>query len=262
MKTRRIIGDILLILAIAFTVYLIAVMQHRISVVVLKDAYRRSFHYELIICAAFLLFALDVRFGFFTAMKPPVLKAVGWLLRIVVVLFVAALLFFFGRITVTSLKSTDAAAENVLVLGQALENGIPTADLHHRLNTAEDYLRAHPESRLILTGGNPDPDGHTEADVMHSLLTIRGIPENRMIEEDKAATTEENFRNAAQLIDPSEPAILVTSNYHMHRAMMTAEDAGFTNILPLPAPSTPLYYAANVTWEVLMEINELTLKMK
>ena len=32
-------------------------------------------------------------------------------------------------------------------------------------------------------------------------------------------------------------------------------------ILPLTAPSSPLFYAANVTWEVLMEINELTMRM-
>ena len=260
MKDGRIIGNILLILAVLFTIYLTAVMLHRISTVVLKDVYREVFQYELIICAAFLLFALDVRFGLFTAMRSPVLKAIGWGLRIAVVLVVAALLFFFGRITVNSLKDTDETAEHVLVLGQALEQGKPTADLLSRLNTAGDYLLAHPESTLVLTGGNPDADGNTEADIMRTLLQNRGVPEDRMIKEDKAATTIENFQNAARLIDPSEPTILVTSDYHMHRSMQTAKAAGFTNILPLTAPSSPLFYAANVTWEVLMEINELTMK--
>ena len=81
-----------------------------------------------------------------------------------------------------------------------------------------------------------------------------------MIEEDKAASTIENFQNAAQLIDPSKPTILVTGDYHMHRAMQTAKAAGFAYILPRPAHSSPLFYAANVTWEVLMEINEMTMK--
>lgn len=262
MKNRRIIGNILLILAVLFTAYLTAVMLHRISTVVLKDVYREAFQYELIFCAAFLLFALDVRFGLFTAMRSPVLKAVGWVLRIAVILFVAVLLFFFGRITINSLQDTDEAAEHVLVLGLALEHGKPTADLLSRLNTAEDYLLAHPESTLILTGGNPDANGNTEADVMRAILQDRGVPADRMIEEDKAASTIENFQNAARLIDPSAPTILITSDYHMHRAMQTAETAGFTNILPLTAPSSPLFYAANVTWEVLMEINELTMKKR
>lgn len=39
MKTRQIIGDVLLFLAAAFTVYLAVIMTRRINAVVLKDSY-------------------------------------------------------------------------------------------------------------------------------------------------------------------------------------------------------------------------------
>ena len=46
----------------------------------------------------------------------------------------------------------------------------------------------------------------------------------------------------------------------MDRAVQTAKSAGFTNILRLPAPSSFLGYGANVMSEVILELNELTLR--
>ena len=260
MKQMRIIGDILIILSLAFTIYLSAIMIPRINSVVLRDDYVKVFRYELFACALFLLFALDIRFGFFTGMKSKALKAIGWLLRIAVFCAVAVLLFFFGKICIGSRLNTAVPAKNVIVLGMALENGRPTDDLLSRLDTAEKYLQENPDSIAILTGGNPDESGKTEAAVMHDLMIERGIAEDRMILEDKADSTKTNFKYAAQLIDPEAPTVLISSDYHMDRAVQTAESAGFTNILRLPAPSSLITFGVNVMWEVAMELNELTLK--
>ena len=59
----RIIGDILLVLAVLLTADVLFVMPARIRAVVLKADYRKVFVYELILCAALLVFALDVRFS-------------------------------------------------------------------------------------------------------------------------------------------------------------------------------------------------------
>lgn len=258
MKARQIIADILILAAVVFTLYLSVIMVHRIRTVVLRDTYIRIFSYELIACAIFLLFALDLRFGFLTATNLIALKVVGWLVRIIVVLAFSVILFFVGKVTVGSFMRTAEPAEHVLVLGLALENGKPTADLISRLDTAENYWRANPESTLILTGGNPDRSGRTEAAVMRDILLERGVPEEKLTLEDQARTTKDNFRNAAQLIDPDEPVVLISSNYHMDRAVMTAKIAGFTHVLRLPAPSSALNFGANVMWEVVLEMNDLT----
>ncbi len=260
MQTRKIISDILILLSAAFTAYLSVIMTRRIGAVVLKDDYAAVFRYELAACAIFLLAALDLRFGFFTAMKPAALKVLGRALRGIVLLAAAVLLFFAGKVTVGSFIVTEAPAKHAIVLGQALENGRPAADLLARLDTAERYLRRHPDTTLILTGGNPDASGRTEAAVMRDLLLARGVAEERMILEDQAEDTKENFRNTARLIDPGEPVVLISSNYHMDRAVRTAESAGFTAVRRLPAPSSVLRYGANVLWEVILELNELTLR--
>lgn len=260
MRARWIVGDGLIVLTAAFAAYLAVVMARRIDAVVLKATYASIFRYELVICAVFMLFALDVRFSLFTRLGPGALRAAGWGMRMAVILATAALLFLIGRIAVGSLIRTAAPARHAVVLGLALENGQPSGDLAARLDAAEAYLEENPEATLVLTGGNPDEAGRTEAAVMRDILAGRGVPEARMILEDRARTTKENFRNTARLIDPDEPIVLISSGYHMDRAVRTAKDAGFSEVLRLPAPSSALYYGANVMWEVVLELNELTFR--
>lgn len=254
---RKIIGDLLIVFLVLFTVYLSAVMLHRIHTVVLKETYRKIFRNELLLCAVMLLAALDLRFGFFTLPRAKVLRAPGWVLRLAVIAAALLILFFCGRVIAGSLIRSAGEAENAIVLGMALENGKPQKDLLLRLDTAQRYWEEHPEATLILTGGNPDESGVTEAGVMRELLAERGVPEESTLLEDKAATTKENFLNTAQMLDPDAPVVLISSDYHMDRAAAMAEAAGFTRILRLPAPSEPLYYGANLMWEVVLDLNEL-----
>ena len=260
MKTSEIAGDILILLAAAYTLYLTIVMVRRIRSVVLKNSYRKVFAYELIACAVLTAFALDMRFGFFTRFGPPLLKATGWLLRIAVVLATAVLLCFMGKITAGSFIRQNAPARYAIVLGLALENGKPAEDLLSRLDTAAAFVRENTDAALILTGGNPDGSGKTEAAVMRELLLERGVADAKMVLEDQAKTTGDNFRNTAGMLKPDEPVVLISSDYHMDRAVQTAGRSGFTRIIRRPAPSSFRLYGANVMWETIMELNELTLK--
>jgi uncharacterized SAM-binding protein YcdF (DUF218 family) len=256
MNTRKIIGSIMLILAVAFTVYLSVIMIGRINAVVLKATYKKIFIYELIICAVFILLAVDVRFGF-TGMKSNVLKALGWVLRVIVIAAAAVFLFFIGKVTIGGFSHASNLADHAIVLGLALENGKPTQNLLYRLDKAEAYLEQEQKGTLILTGGNADESGKTEAETMHDILAERGVAEERMILEDKAETTEENFANVAKIVDPAAPIVLISSDYHMDRASQTAGKAGFSNILRMPAQSVLTEYGANVMWEVVLELNDL-----
>ena len=256
MNARKIIGTIMLILAVAFTVYLSVIMIGRINAVVLKATYKKIFIYELIICAVFILLAVDVRFGF-TGMKSNVLKALGWVLRVIVIAAAAVFLFFIGKVTIGGFSHASNLADHAIVLGLALENGKPTQNLLYRLDKAEAYLEQEQKGTLILTGGNADESGKTEAETMRDILAERGVAEERMILEDKAETTEENFANVAKIVDPAAPIVLISSDYHMDRASQTAGKAGFSNILRMPAQSVLTEYGANVMWEVVLELNDL-----
>ncbi len=254
---RRFIGNILLFLAILLTADVVIVMLRKINTVVLKTDYQNIFRYELILCAILLLSALDLRFRLFSFSKTKAAKAAGWILRISVALLSALILFFCGNVVLGSVIRNAEQADYAIVLGMALENGNPTNDLLERLDTAQVYLDRYPEARLILTGGNPDESGRTEAAVMRDLLTERGISESRLLLEDQARTTKENFKNTVKMLPADEPVVLITSNYHMARAVKTAKNAGFTSVMRFPSPSGILTYGANMMWEVVHDLNDL-----
>lgn len=256
MKARRIIGNILIIISVAFTIYLSVIMIHRIGSVVEKADYTKVFCYELVVCAIFILLALDIRFVF-TRVKAKALKVFAWILRIIVVLMTAIFLFFIGRIIIGCFINTEDSAKNAIVLGLALENGKPTDDLISKLDCAEKYLQDYPDATLILSGGNSDSSGKTEAGVMRDILSERGIADEKMVEEDSSTSTKENFKNVAKLIDTKEAVVLISSDYHMDRAVRAAKNAGFSEILRLPAPSSAVQFGANVMWEMMLELNEL-----
>ncbi len=257
MKT---VGSILLALVTLLTAEIVIVMLLKMRAVVLKADYQEVFQYELVVCSILLLFALDVRFNLFTRAKNQTARIVGCLLRAIVGFLTLVIVFFCGKVIRGSVINTAGRAEHAIVLGLALENGKPTGDLLARLDTARAYLLKYPEARLILTGGNADGTGRTEAAVMRDILAERGVADDRMILEDRAESTKENFRNTAQIIDPGKPVVLISSNYHMDRAVQDAKNAGFSDILRLPAPSSPQSYGANVMYEVILELNELTLR--
>jgi uncharacterized SAM-binding protein YcdF (DUF218 family) len=264
---RRIAGDILLFLTVLIGSDTVIVMLGRINKVALKNNYQRALLIEIIFIVILLLFGLDVRFGIFSSHRQKISRAemvslkagriAGLAARCLITALTVLLVFSAGRVLAGSLINTSARAKHAIVLGMALENGQPSRDLLLRVETARQYAEENPEAILILTGGNPDSSGKTEADVMAELLMAQGIPEERLYWEDKARTTVENFTNSALMIDPGEPVVLITSNYHMARSVRYAQNAGFTNILRLPAPSDLMTYGASLMWEMMSTLDSL-----
>ncbi len=257
-RIRKFTGDVLLVLVILLTASVVFVMPARIGAIVQKADARQIFTYQIVLCAVLLLFALDVRFSLFTRWQSVLLKGIGWVLRTVVILLSAVILYFCGKVTVGGLIHTADRADHAIVLGLALENGKPAPDLLARLATARGYLEKYPEARLILTGGNADETGHSEAAVMHDLLIRQGVPESRLMMEDQAANTRENFRGIAAMISKDAPIVMISSNYHMDRAVRTAGEEGFTHLMRLPAPSGFFAFGANMLSEVVLDLNDLT----
>lgn len=259
---RRIIGDILIVLFGLILIDTVVIMLRKINMVVLKDTYQNVFIREVIFLVILILFALDIRFGIFTKIRNKAAKVIGWILRIAVIIVSAVIIILCGRVAAGSLINTAAPANYTIVLGLALENGKPVQDLYYRVETAKKYYDENPETVLVLTGGNADEFGKTEADVMKEILLEYGVPEDAMYLEDQAKTTIENFQNTLAMTEPGEPIVLISSNYHMDRAVLTAKDAGFTTVLRLPAPSEILAYGSNMMWEVIMDLDRYSRQLK
>ena len=61
---------------------------------------------------------------------------------------------------------------------------------------------------------------------MARMLAALGVPKRSLILEDRSRDTMENCRNAAALLGGTERVLVVTSDYHLRRAVMTARRAG------------------------------------
>ena len=126
----------------------------------------------------------------------------------------------------------------IIVLGGALDQDLTLArkqptltSLAATLTTGVALARRFPNARLIFTGGTGglSPDEAPEATGVRELWLSLGVPEDRMTFESKSRNTLENAINTRALLDPKpdQTWVLVTSAWHMPRAMGIFRRAGY-----------------------------------
>ncbi len=120
----------------------------------------------------------------------------------------------------------------LLLLGVGLdERSRPTPEMIARVDEAAKAFHEGAlgeEGVLIPCGGTLPGKAASEAEVMAALLQARGVPRGRMRLEDQSQVTMENMRFAARLLGDARRArvLVVTSDYHMARSLLTARRAG------------------------------------
>lgn len=118
----------------------------------------------------------------------------------------------------------ESGLDYIIVLGARVkEDGTPTKPLYWRINAAEEYLRANPDTRAILSGGKGTNEPISEAQCMYNILLARGIDESRLIAEGESTSTNENIRFSLALMDEDATFGVVTNNFHVFRAVRIAE---------------------------------------
>jgi uncharacterized SAM-binding protein YcdF (DUF218 family) len=133
----------------------------------------------------------------------------------------------------TSHAAPAAAAKDfsrpaIVILGYGLNpDGTMRTILRRRVLTGLAVAQFFPGSPIIVTGGNPQ-NGKTEAGQMHNLLRNLGVPDERIIVEDKANSTVQNAQFSVPLAEQAGTSgiILVTSTTHQDRADGNFVDAG------------------------------------
>ncbi|GJE09813.1 MULTISPECIES: YdcF family protein [Methylobacterium] len=130
------------------------------------------------------------------------------------------------------------APAGIIVLGGAVEAGLSEARDQVVVNDAGErpiYLaelaRRFPGARLVFSGGSGFIGGGVaEADVISRQADVIGVPRTRLILENRSRNTYENAAFTAALVQPKpgERWLLVTSAWHMPRAIGCFRQAGFT----------------------------------
>ncbi len=134
--------------------------------------------------------------------------------------------------------------DGVIVLGGAVEPRIAAArgqpainDAAERLTALMELARRLPGVRVVFTGGSASLAGSStgEAGVVAWFLQQQRVDPHRVILEGRSRNTYENavFTRALMEPEPDSCWLLVTSAYHMPRAVGVFREAGW-RVLPYP----------------------------
>jgi len=115
----------------------------------------------------------------------------------------------------------------MIVLGaQVKPDGTPSVQLQWRLDKALEIYRAYPQP-IVVCGAQGKNEPVTEAVAMFDYLSGEGVPASDLIVEDSSFNTRQNLKNAKRLLGEDITRVLiVTSDYHLPRALALAEDSG------------------------------------
>jgi uncharacterized SAM-binding protein YcdF (DUF218 family) len=109
----------------------------------------------------------------------------------------------------------------IVVLGHRLkDDGSIAGELYKRLNLGIELFNKFKADAIIFSGGMTNPSaGITEADVMKKYAIFRGVPQHKIILEERALDTIGNAIFAKETLEERfKELYIVTSCYHIHRA--------------------------------------------
>lgn len=138
----------------------------------------------------------------------------------------------------------------IIVLGAQIYESGPSAVLKYRLDKAAEYLKENEATVCIVSGGQGYNEPYPEAIGMKNYLVSEGIPESRILTEEKAKNTRQNIECSMTYFDPKADRIgIVTNDFHACRGTMLARKAGIRHVCGIPSGSNPLYLPNNMLRE-------------
>lgn len=182
----------------------------------------------------------------------------------VAVLAMLCVLVFLGAAT-----SAKSNLDYVIVLGARVKERTVSNSLRKRLDKAMEYAEDNPDTILVLSGGKGPGESTSEAEVMYQYLVYNGVRPEQLLIEDRSESTVENIAYSKVVIEqhrkknqkvlvplrqkttsvpyavaPDRPLEIgvLTSNFHIYRARMTAEKWGFDNVYGISADSDPVLF--------------------
>lgn len=170
---------------------------------------------------------------------------------------IAVLLFMSVLVVKESRKQYDGDLDYCIILGARVYPDGISRSLKLRLDRGLEYHIAHPDVTFVLSGGQGEGERLPEAMAMYNYMILNGIPDRQLIMElDSESTLEniafsksiietdwENRREKSTVMLSQKPEVgLITSNYHLMRAVHIAETMGMEDVHSVAAKSDTLLY--------------------
>lgn len=168
-----------------------------------------------------------------------------WVKALAALALAGALCFalLLGQVLAGSRDDVNGDPKAMVVLGCQVKPWGPSILLRDRLDKALEYLTAHPDVIVVVSGGQGPEEPSTEAQAMEDYLAERGISRERIIQEDQSHNTYQNLSWSAEQLekagyDIKDGVIVVSNGFHLTRVRMLAGRTGYENVSTLAAPSS------------------------
>ena len=115
----------------------------------------------------------------------------------------------------------------IIVLGAGIKGEQVPPLLASRIDQGIEILKKNPKALVIMSGGQGKGEDIPEGEAMARYAINKGIDESKIIIEDKSTNTKENLLFSSKLMTKESPRVgLVTTSYHVFRALILAKDLG------------------------------------
>lgn len=158
------------------------------------------------------------------------------LLRALLFVTIPALMFYFTTVVyiVDRMRYQDfTAADCAVVFGTAVRpvygsdgtvtSAIAGPGIDRRISTVADLFREGRVRRIFLTGGRGEGNPVSEAEVMRSFAISRGVPDERIIMEERSRSTWENLLFTRPLTYDCDSVVAISDHYHVPRIALYAQ---------------------------------------
>lgn len=173
-------------------------------------------------------------------------------------------------------RAAPAHIDGIVVLGGVEDQRATAAWGEPQLNEAAERLTAaaalaiaHPEARLVFSGGSGRRRnamlGQPEIpSVAVDFFVSLGIDPARITWEDQSRNTAENARFSYEVAAPAsgETWVLVTSAFHMGRALASFEAVGWGEIIPHLVDYRTGSFIDGIGWKLAGNLDALNIAIK
>ena len=175
-------------------------------------------------------------------------KRFGLAFKVILALMLVGALTFatlLGAVLSGAYDHISGEPQVMIVLGCQVKEDGPSILLRDRLDEALNYLEDHPDLTVVVSGGQGPDEPTSEAQAMADYLIANGVDGEKVLLETASHNTAQNFAYSKKQMDEAQidysDGILVVSNgFHLTRARMLAQRAGFEEVYTLAAPTSHL----------------------
>lgn len=194
------------------------------------------------------IYYLDVKYE----RRRNIKKYLRWRKRVLVgiSIILGGIILIDSTILIFAMNKDYKKAECVMILGAGLKGDKVSATLKTRLDGAIDFMNnGEGYDFIVVSGGKGSDELISEAEAMRRYLVDKGIPNSKILLEDKSTSTFENFKFSKDIITSHSGKYIedinvkfFTNGFHTMRSYFLGKRLGYDE-LSAYGTKTPFYLA-------------------